>query len=337
MTALRQRSVGHSLKPDKCGWVHIIQKYNGMKLISPGIFNWISSDQELAQYTTWKIGGAAQYFAVVKTLNMLLEALAAAKEYGLPVYILGGGSNLLIDDAGIPGLVIKLEGDFKQSQPVSPRSIQVGAGLPMPILSNNMAAAGFTGFEFMVGIPGSIGGGIVMNAGRGAGGTCMSSILKSVRYIDETLTENEVGVEALEMAYRSTRLKNQPAIVVSAEFNLGDKDDPQAIQNHLQSILDERKAKFPLNYPNAGSVFKRPKGPQPAGWLIEHAGLKGRRIGNAQISPIHANFIVNLGGASSADAKSLIALAQEEVFKTHGILLEKEVVYWPEETTWNKW
>jgi UDP-N-acetylmuramate dehydrogenase len=164
----------------------------------------------------------------------------------------------------------------------------------------------------MCGIPGTVGGGVVINAGRGATGTFMSSILKSVCYIDETL----------EMAYHSSRLKNKQEIVVSADFRLEGKDETQVIQNHLQSILAERKGMFPGNYPNAGSMFKRPEGCPPAGWLIEKAGLKGRQIGNAQISLVHANFIVNLGGVSSVNVKNLISLAQEEVYKAHGAILE---------------
>lgn len=301
------------------------------------MLDWFVKNRNLAPLTTWRIGGRAQYYGVVTNGNMLLASIQAAKDQGLPLYILGSGSNLLVDDSGVPGVVIRLEGDFKKSQLVSPNRIKVGAGFRMPLLAKKMADAGFTGFEFMVGIPGTIGGGVVINAGKGVSGTCMSSILKSVCFIDDALQKNEESVETLEMAYRSSRLKHDRAIVISAEYILEGRDEPQAIQHHLDRILAERKGKFPWNYPNAGSVFKRPDGYPPVGLLIEKAGLKGRQVGNAQISPIHANFIVNLGWAKSADVKNLISLAQEEVFKVHGAILEREVIYWPEETSWKIW
>ena len=299
--------------------------------------DWVLENHPLASQTTWRVGGAAAYFGVVKNMDMLWTAIQVAREHELNIFILGAGSNLLVDDAGVYGLVIRLEGDFKKCQLLSPNEFMVGGGFLMPLLAKKMGEAGQTGFEFMVGIPGSVGGGVVINAGRGADEPCMGTILKSVCYIDETLQEKEESVKTLEMSYRSSRLKQTPAIVVSADFLLNRKDEPQAIMDHMRTILAERREKFPLNYPNAGSVFKGPDGYPPAGWLIEKAGLKGRQVGNAQISHVHANFIVNLGGATSADVKSLIELVQEEVRKIHGVVMEKEVMFWPEENNWMIW
>jgi len=177
----------------------------------------------------------------------------------------------------------------------------------------------------------------VINAGKGITGPDMRSNLKSVRYLDEALQVREETVTTLEMGYRSSKLKHTPAIVLEADFAMEHRDEPETIQAHMNAILAERKAKFPWNYPNAGSVFKRPNGFPPAGQLIEQAGLKGRRIGNAQISPVHANFIVNLGGASSKDIKELVLLIQETVLKVHGVMLEREVIFWPEENNWTSW
>lgn len=177
----------------------------------------------------------------------------------------------------------------------------------------------------------------MINAGKGTAGPDMRSILKSVRYLDEQLQVKEEKVEALELGYRSSKLKGKPDIVLEADFTLENTDEPESIQSRMKAILAVRKAKFPLNYPNAGSVFKQPDGFPPAGWLIEQAGLKGRRIGNAQISVKHANFIINLGGASSSDVKELVLVIQEAVYKVHGVMLEREVIYWPEETNWKAW
>lgn len=284
----------------------------------------------LAPLTTWRIGGPAELLALPDDLQDLMMLLTIGKAKGLQLHLLGRGSNVLIDDAGLPGITLQLGRTFQYVKVEGDR-LRVGGAVAMPYLARYTASLGFAGFEHLVGIPGTVGAGVTINAGKGTvNGVDMGTILESATFISpnlEVITEN---VQNLGLAYRSSRLKDTRAIVVEARFRLTKADDPVKIQARLGAILAERRAKFPLNQPNAGSVFKRPVDQPPAGWLIEKAGLKGYCLGDAQISPIHANFIVNRGRAAAEDVRKLIDIVIEKVLQAHKIVLEREIVFLPE-------
>jgi UDP-N-acetylmuramate dehydrogenase len=299
--------------------------------------NRVEQNLPLAPKTTWRIGGSAEYYLCLNNKQELACLLDMVKAHGLPLFILGSGSNLLIDDTGLPGLTISLSGDFTKIK-WSESGVTVGAGKLMPRLAKEMAAKGTAGFEHLIGIPGTVGAGIAINAGKGSDSRMdMRRILKTVTFMDANLNLVEASMESLELGYRSSRLRKERALITEATFTSSSQDDPEGIRQRMISILSERKAKFPLHLPNCGSVFKKPHESPPAGWLIETAGLKGCRIGDAQVSSLHANFIVNLGHASSSDVKALIDKVIRIVQKVHGIILEREVIFWPEENLWNRW
>jgi len=303
---------------------------------TPGFRGILKRDFPLAPLTSWRIGGPAEVFLIPADMDDLLYVLEIARLQGLPLFVLGRGSNLLIDDQGIPGITLQLGKSF---QDISQKGnkLHVGADYPMPRLAQHVRKLGFAGYEWLAGIPGTVGAGVVINAGKGTeGGVDMQSVLHSVRYLD---VDGQIVVEDLDnlgLSYRCSRLKGQPVIVTEAIFRLTQPDDPEAIKHRIRKILTERRKKFPLNLPNAGSVFKRPEGYLPAGKLIDEAGLKGLRIGDAQISALHANFIVNLGQATAQEIKALMCLVVEKVFKVHGVYLEKEVIFFPEDEIWQK-
>lgn len=302
----------------------------------PGFQGTLKRDHPLARLTTWRVGGPAEVFAVPQDVDDLLRILRVVQEENVPLYILGRGSNILIDDAGLPGITIQLGPGFNYMRVEEEKSqLRVGAGLPMPTLAKSVSKLGYTGFEHWIGIPGSVGAGVVINAGKGTyDGDDMRDVLHEVTYVNGDLELVTEPAEKLELSYRRSRLQGNKAIVIEAVFNLTVTADPEKIRAKYESIIAERRAKFPLHLPNVGSVFKRPENAPTAGWLIESVGLKGYRIGDAQVSETHANFIVNLGKATSADIKSLIELVQEKVQERHGLLLERETIYLPESQNW---
>ncbi len=276
----------------------------------------------LADKTTFKIGGPAHTYVRPRDEQDIIESVGWARYHAMPLLLLGKGSNLLISDKGWPGLVVDLTAQSGILWTDAVAEVK-GGGL-LHSLVKEMVDRKLCGLEKLAGIPGSIGGAVIMNAG--AFGQSVSDCLESVQYIDaKTLECKTVAAADLELSYRSTILKTSSAIVLSARFGFR-HDDAGLAAKTFAEVIEKRKNRHPLDMPNCGSVFKNPPG-TTAGTLIEQAGLKGVKFGNAQVSTKHANFIVNCGKATAADVRSLIALVQKTIFERNKILLEPEVVF----------
>ena len=278
----------------------------------------------LADYTTWRVGGSAQWFAEPESALQLQALLAWAQAEGLPSLVIGAGSNLLVSDAGLEGLTLcnrRLQGAVLDA---STGLIEAQAGEPIPSLARRAARAGLSGLEWSVGIPGTVGGAAVMNAG--AQGGCTAEWLHSVQVLDPARPDAPFNLSAAELAfaYRHSRLQQEPLLVLSARFRLEPGHDPAEVSARTSGNLHSRTSTQPYQQPSCGSVFRNPE-PQKAGQLIEGLGLKGLSIGGAQVSPIHANFIVNTGAATAADIDDLIRLVQRRVLEGRGVRLHPEV------------
>jgi UDP-N-acetylmuramate dehydrogenase len=278
----------------------------------------------LQPFTTWKVGGPAEWFAEPGEVDELVSLAAWAQAQGLSLRCIGAGSNLLIADSGLPGLTIcnrRLQGSRLDA---ASGLVEAEAGEPIPTLARKAARLGLSGLEWAVGIPGTVGGAVVMNAG--AQGGCTAEWLRSVRLLDPAnpATPFELEARELDFAYRHSRLQAEAWIVLAATFQLEAGHDPAAITSHTSANLHSRTSTQPYQQPSCGSVFRNPE-PQKAGQLIEALGLKGLQIGDAQVSPIHANFIVNIGQASATDIDALIAEVQRRVLASHGLSLHPEV------------
>ncbi|MFM7086573.1 MAG: UDP-N-acetylmuramate dehydrogenase [Cyanobium sp.] len=279
----------------------------------------------LADYTTWKVGGPAEWFAEPDSQQALIALAAWARRVAMPFRCIGAGSNLLIADAGLDGLTLcnrRLQGSRLEA---TEGWVEAEAGEPIPTLARKAARAGLSGLEWAVGIPGTVGGAAVMNAG--AQGGCTAEWLESVLVIDPLRPEAPFRLQAAELdfAYRHSRLQAEPLLVLSARFRLEAGHDPAAVTARTSANLHSRTSTQPYQQPSCGSVFRNPE-PQKAGRLIEALGLKGLSEGGAQVSPIHANFIVNTGGARAAEIDRLIRWVQERVQQAHGIALHPEVM-----------
>ncbi|MGN0801907.1 MAG: UDP-N-acetylmuramate dehydrogenase [Candidatus Faecivicinus sp.] len=276
-------------------------------------------NEPMSRHTTFRVGGPADLMYFPESEAQLCRAISAAKEHGIPALVMGNGSNMIVRDGGIRGLVIVLGERFAQID-VDGECLTAQAGASLARVAATAQTASLAGLEFASGIPGSLGGGCAMNAG--AYGGQISDVLTEARvYLDgeiRTLTRDE-----MEMGYRSTLPLKVGGIVLSAKFQLH-RDDAEAILSRMKALNARRREKQPLNFPSAGSVFKRPEG-YFAGSLIEQCGLKGRAVGGAQVSTKHAGFIVNTGNATAADVLELIDQVQHEVFRRFGVRLETEV------------
>jgi UDP-N-acetylenolpyruvoylglucosamine reductase len=273
----------------------------------------------LARYTTIGTGGPARYFARPDSLDELIELLRWAAENGTGVETIGLGSNLLVADDGVDALVLKLSGELAAAR-VEGTILVAGGGAPNAVALHRARAAGLGGFEFAAAIPGTAGGGVRMNAG--AYGRDWREVMIDALVVDSagarTLTREE-----LDLSYRhSSLLAGQ--VVAEVRFQLA-PSSPEEVKGRAAELLAQRKATQPTNKRTFGSVFKNPEEGPGAGQLIEECGLKGHRIGGAQISPRHANFIENPGGATSADCFALMAAARRYVFERFGVRLEHEV------------
>lgn len=288
--------------------------------------------QPLAPLTTWKIGGPAQYLAVSHDLEDVYKILHHACRRGWQVFFLGRGSNVLISDAGLPGLTLHLA---RSLQNLERRGgvLRAGAGVALPRLARAAARWGLSGFEFLAGIPGTVGAAVRLNAG--AHGRSLGQLLRRVWVVTPQLQLLEFAAGELDFAYRWSRLLMFPHwLVVAAEFAAAAESPPEAIQARMRALMAERRAVQPSNPRSCGSVFKNPADGPPAGFLIEQAGFKGRGCGGAQVSGKHANFILNQGRATAADVKTLIGRIQEAVWQRFGVKLEREVVFLPEDLGW---
>ena len=288
----------------------------------------------LKEHTTFQVGGQARYFLEVASKQDLQEAIGWAKQKGLPFFVLGGGSNLLVSDAGFFGLVLKLK--IKNSIKIknyklkiidkSSAIVQISAGISLFETGQWCFEHSLSGLEWSTGIPkATIGGALFMNAG--AFGTNMADITEQVEAFDVEKNKFRVfDFDACEFGYKESIFKrNKNLIIVSAKLKFEKKQQAE-IKKEMQRVLSYRKERHPMQFPCAGSIFKNPRN-IPAGEAIQKAGLSGKQIGQAKISEQHCNFIVNLGGASSVDVKALIDLAKKQVKEKLGVELEEEIQY----------
>jgi len=292
--------------------------------VGPTVGDRLRRDESLARYTSFRIGGTADLFFDPASVDALALVLAEARDLGIPVTRLGGGTNVLVSDKGIRGLVVRLGRDFDYrvwAPEVDRRvEVEVGAATRLGKLVQEAVRAGLAGLEFAAGIPGTVGGGALMNAGA-FGGEIGSAIVSAGAV---TLSGAVLALDRsrLEFSYRRLEL-DVDVVITSVRFSLLRSSEGK-LKQVVDAVQAKRRRKQPLGLPNAGSIFKNPQG-EFAGKLIESAGLKGRTIGRAQVSPEHANFIVNLGGASAADVHDLMTLVQEAVWQRSGVWLEPEV------------
>lgn len=292
------------------------------RLISEQVEGEVESDRPLGPLTSFRLGGPAAIFVEPKTERDLEVAGALASAHGVPTLIIGRGSNILVADSGFPGVVIKMGKGFEWiRQGNDAENVEAGGGASLPQVSNFAAKRSLTGMEFAVAIPATVGGGVAMNAG--AHGSSISDVLASVRIclLSEGRTE-EVAASELDMTYRQTRL-GPGALVCSARFLLHSSQADE-IQAKMKQHRAHRSRTQPSQVPNAGSMFKNPRSAS-AGGLIEAAGLKGSRIGAAEVSHKHGNFFLAHPGASAQDVYNLMALVQSTVREQTGVTLFPEV------------
>lgn len=283
----------------------------------------IRPDEPLKSYTTFRIGGPADWLVEVTSGEELAGLLQLAKAEALPVYVMGNGSNLLVSDSGVRGFVITLAGEFNRYE-LTGQTLRAGGGYNLPKLANRIAKLGLGGLEFACAIPGTVGAGLVINAGAHGGELRDVVTETTVVWLDGR--KEVLPVERIGLRYRSSDLQGAGAIVteVAMELRPAVQEDLLA---HMKAHLERRRLTQPLNLPNAGSVFMNPPGDY-AGRLIEEAGLKGLTVGGAQVSEKHANFVVNLGNATAKDVLLLMNRVRAEVDARFGVRLQPEVKIW---------
>lgn len=278
-------------------------------------------DEPLARHSTFRIGGPAELFAEVGSERALARLIGAARESGASLHLLGLGSNVLFPDRGLDGVVARLGGELKRVR-IRGRRVSAGAGAALAQVARRAAKAGLAGLEALSGFPSTVGGAVWMNAG--CYGTEIKDVLESVRVVELDGRRRRLATAELEPAYRWTNLKRSGAIVTRALFDLP-PGEPAALLARMEELNAKRWASLPSGQPNVGSIFRNPPGDH-AGRLIEACGLKGATVGAAQISPKHANVIVNLGGAQAEDVLALMRRARAAVAERFDRLLEPEVI-----------
>ena len=275
----------------------------------------------LANLTTFKVGGPAEWFAAPNSVSELQACVQWAQAEGLPITRLGAGSNLLISDRGLPGLVICTR-YLRQIEFDDSGRVTAAAGMPMATLAWKVAKRGWKGLVWTVGIPGTVGGAVVMNAG--AHGSDTQEILVSTEVLNPDGSLEILTPEQLQFQYRTSVLQVDSRIVTQATFQLQPGYDPQAVRAETSADLEQRRASQPYHLPSCGSVFRNPQ-PKSAGWLIENSGLKGFKMGQAEVAERHANFILNCGGATASDIFKLIRHIQSIVDDKWSLKLRPEV------------
>lgn len=276
--------------------------------------------EPLSKHTSFKIGGPAEILVVPRKVEEIPSLVEFAKQKGLLFTLLGNGSNLLVKDGGISGLVVKLGGGPTKIN-IDGENLIAEAGALMPRVAFKACEQNLAGLEFMAGIPGSVGGGVVMNAG--AHGQNMSQVVTQVEIINQDGDFKIVSLENLKLGYRNSSLKDGLSFVTRVYFKLRGGDGEE-IRQKRERNLAVRRVKQPLSWPSAGSIFINPK-EQAAGYLLEQAGIKGWVRGGAEVSEKHANFIINKGGATARDVLQLIEEARELVLKKYGVELQLEI------------
>ncbi len=280
----------------------------------------VKFDEPMKNHTTFRIGGPADVLAEPAGIDQLQKVLACCRQAGYPCFILGAGSNLLVRDGGIRGVVIKL-GEKLQEVHINDSEVYAQAGIRLSALARTVACNSLSGLEFAEGIPGTLGGAIVMNAG--AYGGEMKDVITTVTVVEPGGLIKTLPASELNFSYRSSSLQDSGDMVVAAVMAL-QKDDPAAIQERMRGFAELRKSKQPLKLPSAGSTFRRPPG-YFVGPMLEQLNLKGYQVGGAQISTKHAGFIVNTGDAAAADVLGLIKEVQDRVKEAYGVELKPEI------------
>lgn len=279
-------------------------------------------EEPMKDHTTFRVGGPAECFITVDSRKQLAKALSYLLLTGWDFFIVGNGSNLLVGDRGYRGVVIRLGAEFSGIE-VSGEKMTVGAGALLGSAAKAALEAGLTGFEFAAGIPGTLGGAVRMNAGAYGG-----EMKQVVEYVEVMGMDGEIlylDNETMEFGYRTSAIKNRPYVVLGAQLKLkaGEKEK---IAEIMRDLAQKRREKQPLEFPSAGSTFKRPEG-YFAGKLIQDAGLSGKSVGGAQISEKHCGFVINRGDATAADVSQLIRETQQTVQDKFGVTLEPEVIF----------
>jgi UDP-N-acetylmuramate dehydrogenase len=278
----------------------------------------IARDEPLKHHTSFKVGGPARYFFEADSVESLKEVVRYCHERAMPWTVIGGGTNLLVSDAGYDGCIIKLAG-LLGAVTTRPGGLSAGAGASVAALVSTAAEEGLGGAECLVGIPGTVGGALAMNAGGAYG--CIGDFVSSVHCMTASLEGMHFPREQIGFGYRSSSLGEH--VILTADFALR-KADAGQVREKMRAILKKRLATQPMGEPSAGCIFKNPPG-DFAGRLIEEAGLKGAAVGAASVSEKHANYIINDGGATADDILALIHLIQEKVKDTFGVALELEI------------
>jgi len=281
----------------------------------------IHFNEPMSRHTSFRTGGEAAVFVEVENAQQLGKLISLFRKTENEFFVLGNGSNLLVSDRGYDGMILRIGSKMADIR-VDGERIYVQAGALLSKVSKVALENGLTGMEFASGIPGSVGGGIVMNAGAYDGE--MSYIVERVTVLNESGEQMELDRDTMEFGYRTSVIKNRPFVVVEAVFKL-QKGDKEAIRAKMDDFTARRREKQPLEYASAGSTFKRPEG-YFAGKLIMDSGMRGFRIGGAQVSEKHCGFVINTGNATSEDIAELMAEVQERVKERFGVMLEPEVV-----------
>lgn len=286
--------------------------------------NHILKDEPMSAHTTFRIGGPADYFVVPEDAASLGRGVALCRAEGVDYFITGNGSNLLVGDGGYRGVVFHIchtMDDVAYEEKGTELLVEAGAGVMLSSLARQVSSKGYTGFEYATGIPGTLGGGVTMNAG--AYGGEISDNLLWAELMDETGAVLRLERDRLKLSYRHSVMMEQSLVVLRAGFSFT-KGDAMAITEKVAELSRSRKEKQPLEYPSAGSTFKRPEG-YFAGKLIQDCGLKGFRVGDAMVSEKHSGFVINVGHATAADVMTLIRHVQQEVDRQFCVRIEPEV------------
>lgn len=284
---------------------------------------WLTFDQPLAEFTTWRIGGPAEALYQPLEPVPLIAVVDWARDHGQPLHILGNGSNLLCPDEGVPGVVVHLANHLAAFE-FEGTTIRAEAGVFLPKLAREAASRGLSGLECVVGVPGTVGGGCVLNAGVPSG--TLGEVLVAVEVLTSAGEVKTVPQAELELGHRTSRLQRDSSLVLSASLSLR-PGAPAAIEAQMVEHMAYRRRTQPLSQPSCGSVFRRPVEGHP-GKFIEDAGCKGLQRGQAQVSALHANWIVNLGGATAGDVRWLMDEIQRRVHEQFGVELVPEVMAW---------
>lgn len=303
-----------------CGGIDL--KYSGIEKICNKYGVEFFRDEPLSKYTSFEIGGKCDFLVRPDSVDVLREVLTYCRENDIKYYILGKGSNVLVSDNGLSGVVILISSAFSTVSTENDEHIYCEAGASLAKVCSFAKEHSLTGLEFAYGIPGSVGGALFMNAG--AYGGEMKDVVESCDYLDENLEVKTMYAEDMKLSYRHSIFCEKQYIILGVRFKLN-KGNKAEITAKMSELMEKRRSKQPLEYPSAGSTFKRPEG-DFAARLIEVSGLKGYTCGGAQVSEKHSGFVINKGGATCEDVKNVISGVKEKVYKDSGIMLECEVL-----------